>query len=268
MAEARTGGEMKRPLQYGEFQHIAINREVGRFPGLHQWVNESIARLPEMDVRQSPLTNDKWKAETSAIPGEIERIKGSFFTIEGVHVATPAFSWNQPAIQQSTGSVEIPTPEGLMKADISGIVGIIQDASGNVLLTMGQEPLADTPKHALVRTPMQTSATKFADIMNGDVKKDPAFVALLEKLFGENPFEAFKQYLTSGDVRVWPLAAPDANRLRSLNIGITFTVADAKKQEALVADGKNRWVSKDEIKALELSGLLNGHTVAAIASVQ
>lgn len=266
MPEQRPFHDQPQRLQYGEFQAKRIQRELGKFPSLHQWVTESVTRLPEMDVREVPLTNDKWQAELTEVPGQIRRIRGAFFTIDGARITTPAFSWDQPGIQQTTNVVELPTPEGMISADVSGIVGVIQDTKGRVLLTMGQEPFSDTPKHGIVRTPLQTSATKFADLMNGDAKKDPAFTKLLETLFGDNVFDSFKEYLASGSVNVWLLGPADANRLHSRNIGIAFTVDDEAKQEALVADGKNRWVSKEEQKALELAGLLNGHTAVAISA--
>lgn len=260
-------GSPRPQVSFAEFQARRIQTELSPFPALSGWLSERIRTLPEMQVAKSPLTNEKWKAQM-AEGGEVEQINGSFFTVEGVRVQTPKFSWDQPSVQQTGTILELSTPDGAISAQVSGIVGVIKDNEGNILVTVGQEPLSDGPNHAVVKTPLQTSATKFMDVKNGETQKDTNMVAFLTTLYGDNAFDAFLAHIASGEVEVFPLASADANRIHATNIGIAITLADEAKKQALVADGTNRWISKAEYEGLIKTGLLNGHTIAAVTGAK
>ena len=235
------------------------------FNAVYSWYKERLDSLPEMETHQAPLTDgDKWK-HSKTPEGEINEIRSGFFSMEGRAVKTPSFSWNQPGIIAAETSIGLPTPDGVQNLEVSGFVGIIRDTEGNVLLSVGQEPLAQTPKKALIRTPFQTSATKLQGLMNGQKELDPNLANILDQIGNGKPIT---EMFASGEVETFPLAPADPNRIQATNIGFAMTVSDSTLREKLTNEGKNRWCTPNETKALTKAGVVNGHTAAVLLSIQ
>jgi hypothetical protein len=236
--------------------------------GAVAWYKERLAALPEMAVTDTELTGKGGWGKEMTPGGEVERITGAFFDIPGqqISVTRPDGStagWNQPGIVQKEIPVTLPTPDGDVSMDASGFVGLLRDPEGNVLLTVGQEPLANTDKKALVRTPFQTSAAKLNALLEGDTAKDPNLAGVLEKVGQGRPIT---DLFASGEVDTFPLAPADPNRIAATNVGFSLTVRDENVREELTAGGANRWCSPAEVKGLIRAGVVNGHTAAVFAA--
>lgn len=179
--------------------HTKQIRETGIEPekvDLITWYNERLATFGEMTVETVNATNGQnWKAELEG--AEVKEITGSFFAIRGSRVTrfspdgTQQFQWNQPGIHQSEYPFVLPTRNGDIEISVSGLVGVLRDEQANVLLTLAPEPYARSPKNVLFRTPFQTSATKFIDLLNGDREKDPNLYDSWMRLGGGANVRAF-----------------------------------------------------------------------------
>ncbi len=236
--------------------------------GVRDWYKERVARLPEMTVASTELTGKGGWGKEMTDSGEVSKITGAFFDIPGqqISVTKPdgtTFGWNQPGIIQSETPITLPTPEGEITMNASGFVGLLRDPEGNVLLTVGQEPLAQTDKKALVRTPFQTSAAKLQGLLAGDRAKDPNLASVIDMIGNGQPIS---DLFASGAIETFPLAPADPNRISATNIGFVMEVADQAVRDELVADKANRWCNPAEVKALIRSGVVNGHTAAVYAA--
>lgn len=259
---------------YNAFLSQTARRELEtrpEFRGVTEWLQTRVEALPEMKLSKTALTGKGgWEKEMES-GGEVDKIKSPFFTFEGDVVDTgitkpdgSKVQWNQGGIKQSETPVTIPTPEGPISMDVSGFVGVIQDRDGNVLMSIGQEPYAQSPKKALVRTPYQTSAAKLQGLMEGKTELDPGLANAINILGrGKTPAQMF----ADGDFTPFPLAPADPNRIQATNIGFSHTVRDTEIHRQLVEDGKMRWCKPSEVKALTKAGLVNGHTAAAVLAV-
>ncbi|OGH57554.1 MAG: hypothetical protein A2186_00245 [Candidatus Levybacteria bacterium RIFOXYA1_FULL_41_10] len=247
--------------------HIDTMLKAPELTGIRTWYEGQLANLGEITVTPAPLTDgDRWRRELTSA-GEVDKVDGAFFTLQGQAITkynpdgSVSSGWTQPGLLQKEGEIEIPPPEGSRKIKFSGAIGIIKDANGNVLLTVAQEPFAQTPKRALARTPFQTSSTKLQGIVDGNRDLDPTLYDLIASVAtGKSPSEIFQM----GDVSLFPLSYADANRIAATNIGFVLAVTDAKLAKKLESDGKNRWCSIEEVKGLTKAGLLNGLTATAI----
>lgn len=231
------------------------------------WYEEQLKNFGEMTVEPAPLTDgNQWKKELTA-DGEVGKVDGPFFTLQGQTVTkynsdgSVGFKWTQPGLTQKEGEVNIPSKEGREKVRISGFVGIVKDENDNILLSLSQEPFAHTPKKVVARTPFQTSAAKLQGVISGKRELDPQLFDLITSMVpGRNPEEIFGM----GILDVFPLPHADANRIDATNIGFTMKVTDPELIKKLENNGKNRWCTQQEASALAKAGLLNGLTSAAI----
>jgi len=222
--------------------HIDTMLKAPELTGIRTWYEGQLANLGEITVTPAPLTDgDRWRRELTSA-GEVDKVDGAFFTLQGQAITkynpdgSVSSGWTQPGLLQ-------------------------KDANGNVLLTVAQEPFAQTPKRALARTPFQTSSTKLQGIVDGNRDLDPTLYDLIASVAtGKSPSEIFQM----GDVSLFPLSYADANRIAATNIGFVLAVTDAKLAKKLESDGKNRWCSIEEVKGLTKAGLLNGLTATAI----
>ncbi len=249
--------------------HSRLLTETGIVPervDLITWYSERLGTFGEMTVEKANATDGKnWKAEMDG--EEVKEIVGAFFTVDGAAVTRYKpdgevdFPWLQPMIRQAETRLVMPTREGDVEIQISGLVGVARDEANNVLLTLAQEPAARTPKRVLFRTPLQTSATKFLDLLNGQREKDPNLYDLLARIGGGTDIRAMfgGQIIDS-----FPLPYADANRIDSANFGFAITVTDPDLRETLKNNGANRWCNPAEVRETMRAGLLNGHTAAAI----
>lgn len=242
----------------GKMENLKNNPET---QAVYSWFTERVSALPEMKTEEAPLTDGEQWTHTKTETSEIQRISSKFFSIEGRSIQTPSFSWNQPGIIAEETPINLPAEQNVEEMDVSGFVGVIRDSEGNVLLTVGQEPLAQTPKKALVRTPFQTSAAKLQGIIDGNFALDQNLATLLQKVGNEKPIA---DMFTSGDIETFPLSPADPNRIQATNMGFSLTIADQTVRDSLVNDGKNRWCSLAEAKALSRAGVVNGHTASAL----
>ncbi len=226
------------------------------------WYRERVALLPEMKVAETPVTDgDKWKAEMAS-NGEVARIVGAQFRVEGRNVSTTAFSWAQPIIEQRTEQAT--SPEGL-PLEISGIVILVRNSEGKVLLTVVQEPGADALEedgkevHPSVRTPLQSSVQKLKDLAEGKEKVDETMKLALSVLVSEGR--------TFADVvRELPLkkVATDGNRIHS-NVYYGSINVDEQTAQMLEEKTGGKFLSKEQINALDT---VNGHTHIALSVTQ
>lgn len=237
------------------------------FSAVRNWYQEQLRNFGEMTSEPAPLTDgNQWKRELTQ-SGEVDKVDGSFFTLQGQAITrynpdgTVSFKWTQPGLIQKEGEVSLPSKEGQEQVRISGFVGIIRDENGNILLSLAPEPFAHTPKKVLIRTPFQTSATKLQGIIDGKRELDPQFFDLIGSIApGKSPDEIFRM----GILDIFPLPYADANRIDATNLGFSMQVRESEFIKKLENNGKNRWCSPKEVVALAKAGLLNGHTAAAI----
>lgn len=230
------------------------------------WYQEQLRSFGEMTVESAPLTDgDKWKKELTP-NGEIDKVDGSFFTLQGQTIVkynsdgTIAFKWVQPGLIQKEGEVNIPSKEGQERIKLSGFVGIIKNGD-KVLLSLAQEPFAHSPKKVLAKTPFQTSAVKLQGLMDGKRELDPQFFDLISSISpGKTPDEIFKL----GIIDFFTLPYADANRIDATNMGFSIDVKALELIKKLENNEKNRWCSVKETSALAKAGLLNGLTASAI----
>jgi hypothetical protein len=237
-----------------------------------KWYAERVVSLPEMRLSKTPVTGKGGWTKEMTNDGEVSQINSGFFTFEGDDVDTgltkadgTKIGWNQGGIKQTETPVTIPTPDGAISMNASGFVGIIRDPDGNILLSVGQEPYAQSEKKALVRTPYQTSAKKLQGLIEGNTDLDPGLAKTMHMLSRGEKTPA--QMFADGTFTAFPLAPADPNRIQATNIGFAHVVRDRDIHQKLVEDKKMRWCSPTEAKALTRAGLVNGHTAAAILSV-
>lgn len=248
------------------FRKEALERTLDETEGVRLWYEECLRRLGEMTVEDAPLTNSvEWKA-TMTEGGEVEEVDGAHFTLIGQTVTrynpdgTIAFRWTQPGLLQKESTVTIPTTEGVREITASGFVGIILDEEDNVLLTLAQEPFAQTPKKALIRTPFQASIAKLDGILKGDRKLDPTLSDLLT-VFGGG--DDILKVFASGQVDLFPLPDTDANRIGAGNVGFALRITNPDLRDSLTGNGENRWFTPPEVSYITRAGLINGHTANA-----
>lgn len=234
--------------------------------GVATWYKEQLKNFGEMTVDSAPLTDgNQWKRELTS-SGEIDKVEGSFFTLQGQTITrynqdgTVSSKWTQPGLIQKEGEVNIPSKEGQEKVKISGFVGIIKNED-KILLSLAQEPFAHTPKKVVARTPFQTSATKLQGILNGKRELDPQLFDLITSIA---PGKTTEEIFRMGILDVFPLPYADANRIDATNIGFTMQVKEPELIKKLENNGKNKWCSPQEVSALAKAGLLNGHTSTAV----
>jgi hypothetical protein len=101
--------------------------------------------------------------------------------------------------------------------------------------------------------------------LNGQRELDPTLADILEKVGNGKPIT---DMFTTGEVETFPLAPADPNRIQATNIGFAMVVTDPGIRDSLVVDGKNRWCTPGEAKALAKAGVVNGHTAAVLLATQ
>ena len=252
-----------------EIYHTRPLGETGIKPeqvDLITWYEERLATFGEMTTEPANATDGQtWRADLEGT--EVKEITGPFFRVRGTKVTRHSpqgestGSWVQPGIHQTEYPFVLPTRNGDLEISVSGLVGAIRDEYGNVLLTLVQEPYAKAPKNVLFRTPFQTSATKFMDLLSGEREKDANLYDSWVRLGGG---ANIKEFFGSDRVDSFPLPFADANRIEATNYGFAVIVSDPALRDALKNKGVNRWCSPAEVREIMRAGLLNGITVSAI----
>jgi len=224
------------------------------------WYHERLRLLPELKVTDFFVTDgEKWRG-TITPEGQVQDVQGAQFAVKGLKAELSNFSWNQPYIAQGYELAEDTDGEEIK---VSGIVIIVTDPEGKVLLSAANEPKAKekiidgVEKHPVIRTPIQTSVTKLKQLEAGEEKADPILFAILNDL----------AQVTGKDLRgtvkeleVKP-PTPDGNRLESyVYYGELPVTADRAKELAEKTGGM--FLSKKQRQALEVE--INGHAHNAL----
>ena len=261
---------------------------------LKDWYDQQLHLLPEMRAQDIPATGQEgWSTrlierEVDGIKTtEVERIHGShfdvvgrrfdFFNSDGFQIMKKVnrnidgvaqegevtAGWEQPLLINNNPpeNLRFRTPQGEVSLDVSGFVGLLIDSEGRVAVTLENEPAAQTPKKLLVRTPAQSSITKFQQLLAGDTSKDPVLGKVLQKLLPEG--KTLADWIAEGQMEIQPLLLADANRIDARNITFSLPIDDTLRDE-LTAGGRIKMVSLEQLLSLAKAGLLNGHLASAI----
>ncbi|HYK08262.1 MAG TPA: hypothetical protein VEW42_02045 [Candidatus Eisenbacteria bacterium] len=183
--------------------------------------------------------------------------------------------WWQPIVDQNPEVVKIWTPDGIKEVAVSGFVAILRDQEGRIAVALEQEPGAHSEKHALVRTPVQTSVSKLQAISRGEIPADP-LANVLASIVPEG--KTFEDLLIEpgimvspeaqvDEIRPEPLPYADANRLDSKNLAIEFPPLSNDVIEKLTADGKIFMATPEEIFTLHRARLLNYHAAGMVLDI-
>lgn len=226
------------------------------------WYMQELGKLPEITSELASVTDGQKWVRTLTSEGEIEKIEGAQFSIEGRKIKKGSLEWNQPILVQKGEWIETKTGE---KRYVIAVVLMITDSKDRVLLTVDQEPAAPIMKlddkeiRPVVKTPAQTSMTKMKAILEGDRDKDKNFSAILDIVKGEKTVQEFIAGLEL-------ISAPtDGNRMDSnvLYGSLNIDSETADKIQAAIPDGK--FLTKDQIKVLTDFGALNGVALTGLA---
>lgn len=247
------------------------------FAAVFRWYKEQCSQLPEMRVTTSPLTDGAtWKA-SKAVNGEIDKVHNTFFSLEGIDVATPVHSWHQAAVLQRTEL--LPTKQS-EKTPVSGVVIMITNPNHETFVTVTQEPLVSaqyrgqhgdlSPKksthatevHPIVRSAIQTSVEKLQKIAANETdgaRFDQQLYTLLRTIAKD------KNISIMDLVSSVPLskAPTDGNRIVSNVIYGNIDVNEAQSADIEKALPQGRWCKPAELDALITAGLTNGHLTIA-----
>ncbi len=234
--------------------------------GFVSWFEQSRATYGDMVTETVPVTDsDRWKFEM--VGEQVGRIVGAHFEIRGSlvtrynHDGSISLRWLQPGIHHSGTTTEVPINGENKELTFDGFLGAVFNSKGEVLLTLGQEPYADSEKKVLLRTFMQASVTKFTQVLNGEEDKDPMMYLLFQSI----GIRGFTDIVNQKGFDLFVLPYADANRVDGKNIGFAITIGDLELEKKLEAGGRNRWCTLEEAQLAARTGNLNGHTTNVIA---
>lgn len=240
---------------------------------LNRWVKEQVMKLPEMRVAKSPLTDQKTWKEVRGTDDNLDAVYSPFFSVQGIDVTTADHTWHQGAVVQR--GEFLPTQSG-EKTEVSGAVLLLKNSKGETLVTMSQEPLAhaqfrsargdlsikktpqSTEVHPIVRSSIQTSIQKLQLVARNEAlghQYDHALTAILTAVAKDHHATVTEILNTT------PLskAPTDANRISGNVVYGMLTVSDALAKTISQEVPGSRWCSQQELDALTVSGLTNGH---------
>lgn len=191
-----------------------------------QWLEEQQQRS-NMQVRPVPLNETPgWKNRGV----EVVKDGGGFFTVEGCMVSRGETHWGQPLLVQVADPGD---PEGRC-----GIVCLLADETGAILLQAEPEPGAKGPGKICLRAAIQTSHSRLAS--------------------GKVPFKdllANRAHLGNAET--------DANRMVG---SVEYAHLAVKREDVDLSDKPNfRWFTQDELaEAQDELAPLNGHLWIAL----
>jgi len=190
-------------------------------PELSAIIYAAKQRLPEMIVCDTTLNDaanfkkmvQLWQ-EKRGNDGAFCALIGAFFQVQMCNVTVLAGEkqtvWVQPGIIAKAEAAEDQNGNAI---NLAGLVINLYDTDGRMLVRMNNEPFAHAEFidgreiHPKIQPSMQTSITKMAAVMAGDVDKDQSLAAL---------FGIFKDNNWSLDDLEWYLTdtAHDGNRIQ------------------------------------------------------
>ena len=249
---------------------------ISEFQELNSWYQERVNALPTFESRKSSLTDGKYWLPTLNQQGGIESIgrsDGKFYTFEGRTFTKKGpdgsvlFEWNQPVTVSKETPMTVKLSGEKLTIPVHGLLGVIKDSEGRLLTTIDQEAVAETPNHAIVRLPIQASASKIAVMMKENPHADKQLSDLL-KIYPQ-PDSKIEDLLTIAKY-VLPIAPEDTNRDLKHNLVLVLPEVDSSsEQHSLLEDGgKRKWLTPQQLAMVNIARITNSHTVAAISVSQ
>ena len=266
------GNYLQNPLEKlaRAYPEISENSE---FQELSSWYKERASALPNFEVKKAPLTDgETWVPNLDAQENveSITRPDGKFYSIEGRTFTKKdpdgkiMFQWNQPVIVSRETPMTVKLFNEKLTLPIHGLLGVIKDSEGRMLTTVDQEAMAETPNHAIVRLPIQASASKIAIMLEENPNADKQLSDLLKIYPHQNA--NIKDLLTMAE-HILPIAPEDTNRDLKHNLVLVLPkVESSSEQHTLLEDnGKRKWLTPQQLSMVNISRITNSHTVAAIS---
>jgi len=249
-------------------------KENPKFKELKDWYYDRVKELPLMEVNiGTPFADgEQWVAEGAdadkRIVERVVRADGTFYQFIGGGIRLfkvdggekkNIFSWNQGFKRSVEITLEFNLLGENVRLPIYGVLGTIKDTDGNMLMTVGQEPAAESPNHAIFRLPIQASSGKIDLLMKGEKNVDNQLANLLE-IFGTDIFGLFDK----AEVTI-PVSAGDTNMEIKHNILAQLKVdVGSNIHSNLVADGSRKWLSPEQVSMIGVARLMNDHTLGAV----
>lgn len=250
------------------------------FLDLQTWFKNAVIQLPNFDIVDIPLENTvnedsnseggKWiatyspAAETRGQISEIRRLDSQFFKLKGIkciksdpQTGKVNFEWTQPVLEGGETPLTVKLFGREIEVPVYGLLATIKDSEGHFLLTVGQEPMSENEKHSTVRLPVQASATKVALTIAGAPGGD-AGLAELMKIYGCKNMD---EIVNKADDVLFE-CPEDLDRIIKHNLILVMPTIESRSDlhQDLISDSKRKWVTKEQLEMIALSGLANSHT--------
>jgi hypothetical protein len=266
---------------FQQLRQQALEREVRdpKMVSAIRWFIEESEKLPKMTVESAPLTDEKdWVTtviyenqsegnltdtnETTSKPREVAFIKkknSTMFNLEGRSVKKEGgTAYLYPTIVQRSQEITIPTKDKEVKVDATGVVGVIRDKKGRMLLGLRQEYGATTDNHVILGSPYQTSVSKLENTIQDNENADEDLKELFSKV---HKGKTVYSIIEDGEVPVFPGAHVDGQRIEDSTLVFSATITDKKTIRDI--ENKERFFNDYEFTGLVRAGLINGLAISA-----
>ena len=246
---------------------------------LEEWYLRRSKLLPEMEVQiTGPMADgEEWLAEGANVKkrtvSEVSKPNKIFYSFVGGKIrlfrwtGEPGFSdqetifeWRQPFKKSSEEIMKLSMLGEEVELPIFGVLGAIKDSEGRTLMTVGQEPTAETPNHAIIRLPIQASSGKINLMKEGNVDADRQLAEILGIL--DTDIEGlFKQA-----EQVFPVSAGDTNMEIKHNVMVVLpTVESSTPEHKRLVEGESRkWLSPNQLAMAGVARTMNDHGLGAV----
>jgi hypothetical protein len=255
-----------------------INPEVGKsfeFQELSSWYLERMNLLPNIQIEESDLTNGvDWnlvanQSENGIQALRIEKADKSFYGIVGKKITktdsngNKLFSWEQPILEYSEKIIDIKILGKEKRIPVYGLLGLIRDSEGKILMTVDQEAVAETPKNSVIRLPIQASSGKIELLKAGKKEADRN----LSNLMTFFPFENanIDDFISHAEI-ILPIPPEDTNLAIKHNILLVFPPVPVGSEihKKLTEDGSRKFLSEKQIAMVTNSRITNSHTISSV----
>ncbi len=230
--------------------------------GVAAWYNRVLNELGDYTIEEAPMEDALWKVvhDDDGKHLRIERYDGTFFRVISVLCRKGKSTWLQPVLESIHSLMKVVLWGEEVEVPVYGLLMVIRDSEGKILLSIGQETMADTPKKAVVRLPLQASWGKILLMLAGKAS-DVSIEALMaiydcqtvQELLalaverGREPFEDLDRGWKNNVVWIMP----------TVQVGTEL-------HEKLTSNGSMMWVDPLQWKIIKMSGLTGLHTVGPI----
>ena len=244
------------------------------FIDLQQWYDTQTGLLPKFEVTDSSLEDAAWNSVFSILPEtkgkvlEIKRFDNEFYKIVGAHCIKTdpttgkiIFEWNQPVLLYKEKPLNVTMFGKEVNLPIFGLLAVIKDSNGNLLMTIDQEVTSENKNRSLIRLPIQASSGKIAQMVAGNLYADKNLADLMQIY----DCSSFDQLLNTAE-EILPIAPEDTNRDLKHNIALLMPKIEygSKLHKKLVSDGKRKWLTQEQWDMVVLARLTNSHTAACV----